>query len=90
MVKKSTAQNGDPGNNVMASVNTLNANPGPLATYKKREDDKSCVQWSSKNAINMLYGTYVKGMAAFLHASLHSCIMTVHLSSTILSHALEI
>ena len=30
--KKSTAQNGDPGNNVMASVNTTNANPGPLAT----------------------------------------------------------
>ena len=32
MAKKSTAQNGDHGNSVMASVNTPNANPGPLAT----------------------------------------------------------
>ena len=33
MEKNSTAQNGDPGSNVIASLNALNANPGPLATY---------------------------------------------------------
>jgi len=34
MVKKSTAQNGDPGSNVIASVNALKASPGPFATYE--------------------------------------------------------
>lgn len=31
MVKKSTAQNGAPGNDTMACVNTMNANPVPSA-----------------------------------------------------------
>ena len=38
MVKKSTAQNGDPGSKLIASVNALNASPGPSAIYRNTRD----------------------------------------------------
>ena len=34
MEKNNTAQNGDPGSNVIASLKALNASPGPSATYR--------------------------------------------------------